>query len=102
MCNCRNTYPLSVQLRMAAMDFACKTAGHAEPTDSTVTAAKRFETFLLGDYTSKQLDEQAKDANSFDTPAKRADIVTSLFKSGMSFDVEQQDVITRWINGPLS
>lgn len=102
MCNCRNTYPLSVQLRMAAMDFACKTAGHVEPSDSTVTAAKRFEAFLLGGYTAENLDEQAKEANSFDTPAKRADIVTSLFKFGMSFDIEQQDVITRWINGPLS
>lgn len=98
MCNCRNTYPLSVQLRMAAMDFACKTAGHAEPTDSTVTAAKRFETFLLGDYTSQQLDEPPKAPTM--GQAYRAHVIQELTAINV-IDVSEhsQKALADWVSG---
>lgn len=59
---CNSSYPLSVQLRIAALDIAARVTAASLPSINLplVELAKDCERFLLGTHTSESLDELSR------------------------------------------
>lgn len=107
MCNCRNTYPLSVQLRMVAVREAIAAhasaltlgAGTAPPRfDDVVKTAGEIESFMRGDYTAEHLDEPPKQVPTMGA-AYRSIVAQDLAKLGvLHADAAQQEKLADWIS----
>lgn len=107
MCNCRNTYPLSVQLRMAAVREAINAhasalvtgpsaAGEIARPDIVATAAE-FEAFMRGNFTKEQLDKTKMSAMD---QAHRAQLVHELMNINViDMSDHSQKALADWITG---
>ena len=117
MCNCRNTYPLSVQLRMAAVDLSIRAGNlmdkgseYPEKEDGTdytdpekvtmelLDRSERIEEFMLGGYACSQLDEPPKQVPTMGA-AYRSIVAQDLAKLGvLHADAAQQEKLADWIS----